>query len=48
MKNKTIIDPNEVLKAFKKTLKEPKNKKSINVTYLDKDGNIKKFKTKIK
>ena len=48
MKNKVIINDSEVLKAFKKALKEPKEKKSINVTYLDKDGNIKRIKIKIK
>lgn len=48
MKNKVIIDTDEVLKVFKKAIKEEKIEKSINVTYLDKDGNIKKFKTKTK
>ena len=48
MKNKVIIDADEVLKAFKKALMEKHKQKSINVTYLDKDGNIKKIKTKTK
>lgn len=46
MKNKQVIDDKEVLKAFKKSVKEQTRKK-LAVTYLDKDGSIKKIKTKI-
>ena len=48
MKNKVIIDTDEVLKAFNKALMKQYNEKIIEVTYLDKDGNIKKFKSKTK
>lgn len=48
MKNKVIIDTDEVLKAFKKAIKEEKIEKTIEVTYLDKDGSVKRFKSKIR
>lgn len=48
MKNKVIINPNNVLKAFNKALMKQYNEKTIEVTYLDKDGSIKRFKSKIK
>lgn len=48
MENKQVIDTKEVLKAFKKAIKGQLKEKELTVTYLDKDGNIKKFKTKIK
>ena len=48
MRNKTIINPNDVLKAFNKALIKQHKQKSITVTYLDMDGNIKRFKSKIR
>lgn len=48
MANKQVIDDGNVLKAFKRAVKGQIEEKKITVTYLDKDGNIKKFKVKIK
>lgn len=48
MKNKPIIDEKKVLMAIRKAIKNKTEEKNITVTYLDNQGNIKKFKSKIK
>ena len=48
MKNKPIIDEKKILKAIRKAIKNKTEEKNIVVTYLDDQGNLKKFKSKIK